>query len=178
MSRKEPSHVDAPAIQEIDKILKSLDRETLTAMEWDEFDVDTYQTQANYQGPEMGPRHAAELLRQLQDDLDLYKRQQKKKNLGLTVPKLLVRYLKLPQIWKAYILTRIGIESGFDSSDEGPSVRTDVSPPLSDDRLFLMFAGLEAESKGKYQRTVDLLDVLEVFDQTLSEVEEATAFSA
>lgn len=172
--KKKPS--DDPKFNaEVDKIktfCEALTEEEKACLFKDDkdFDLERYHNFYTHFGIDVVIKEVQEDLESLQEDLEGFHLLQDLQGGGLTIPKLLTRFMKLPELFRTYLKMTVITESvretyggTFDFDDE--------SENISDEVFVRHLTAIELSSKDKLKYLKQLSFTLKIFDQKLSEFE-------
>ena len=173
---------DSPKFnEEVDKIktfcekLTEEERQELFADDGGKFDVEEYRNMF-YEGygTEDAIIRAKEFLEVLQEDLEGIHIRKDLQEKQLTIPRLLARFIKLPNIFKSYLKLTVIIESEKEACKGAKfEFDGDCDEDMSDEVFARILTVLELSSSEKTKYLKKLAFTLRLFDRKLTEIEDA-----
>lgn len=137
------------------------------------FDIEQYRNRfGDWYGIDNAIKHAQEFLEFLQEDLAEFRLREDLEATNLSIPKLLVRFVKLPEIFRTYLKITVIAESMRETHKDS-NFNFDEPENITDELFIQQLVSIELSSKEKFKYLKQLVFTLKLFDQKLREFEEA-----
>lgn len=137
------------------------------------FNIEEYRKKfASWYGLDNAIKHAQEFLESLQEDLAGFHLLKDLQASGLSIPKLLVRFIKLPEIFRTYLRMSVIAESMRETHKDS---QFDFDEPenITDEVFIQQLVAIELSSKDKFKYLKQLVFTLKILDTKLQEFESA-----
>ena len=138
-----------------------------------DFNIEQYHDFYTRFGIDVVIKEVQEDLESLQEDLEGFHLIQDLQASGLTIPKLLTRFIKLPEIFRTYLKMTVITESVRETYKGAEFDFDDESENISDEVFVQHLTAIELSSRDKLKYLKRLSFTLKIFDQKLSEFEQS-----
>jgi len=181
------------AIEDLQDYVSTLSQKEKIATNMENFDYENYEQAATpmknrqYMPDELAETdrihevHCRTMIEVLKEDIAKYHLKENGEDLPSKIPKLLARYIKLPDLWRSYICTRLDPKDKYIKSipdDEDNKDKPKTGNSKGDRWIFGFFAMVvtEDEDGGAWDKELNEKMLIK-FESTINEIERAVITS-